>query len=94
MTFGAARDLSSQVVVIPMTSFGMLMNSPGSELQRISPQKRALDGKSFSVNLYYESRALADSGTYLTSAGCLAIWLGFTSDFPGNPELRLVLSQV
>ena len=41
MTFGAARDLSSQVVAIPMTSFGMLMNSPGSEFQRISPQKRA-----------------------------------------------------
>ena len=42
MTFGAARDLSSQVVAIPMTSFGMLMNSPGSEFQRISPQKRAV----------------------------------------------------
>ena len=28
MTFGTARDLSSQVVAIPMTSFGMLMNSP------------------------------------------------------------------
>jgi hypothetical protein len=25
MTFGAARDLSSQVVAIPMTPFGMLM---------------------------------------------------------------------
>jgi hypothetical protein len=25
MTFGTARDLSSQVVAIPMTSFGMLM---------------------------------------------------------------------
>ena len=41
MTFGTARDLSSQVVAIPMTSFGMLMNSPHSEFQRISPQKRA-----------------------------------------------------
>lgn len=41
MTFGTARDLSSQVVAIPMTSFGMLMNSPDSEFQRISPQKRA-----------------------------------------------------
>jgi hypothetical protein len=40
MTFGAARDLSLQVVAIPMTSFGMLMNSPHSEFQRISPQKR------------------------------------------------------
>jgi hypothetical protein len=45
MTFGTARDLSLQVVAIPMTSFGMLMNSPHSEFQRISPQKR-LDGKS------------------------------------------------
>ncbi len=41
MTFGTARDLSSQVVAIPMTSFGMLMNSPDSEFQKISPQKRA-----------------------------------------------------
>ena len=41
MTFGTARDLSSQVVAIPMTSFGMLMNSPHSEFQRISPQKRS-----------------------------------------------------
>ena len=41
MTFGTARDLSSQVVAIPMTSFGMLMNSPDSEFQRISPQKRS-----------------------------------------------------
>ena len=40
MTFGTARDLSLQVVAIPMTSFGMLMNSPHSEFQRISPQKR------------------------------------------------------
>jgi len=43
--------------------------------------------------LHYESRALANSGIYLTSVGCLVIWLGFASDFPGNPELRLVLSQ-
>ena len=40
MTFGTARDLSLQVVAIPMTSFGMLMNSPDSEFQRISPQER------------------------------------------------------
>jgi hypothetical protein len=40
MTFDTARDLSSQVVAIPMTSFGMLMNSPDSEFQRITPQKR------------------------------------------------------
>ena len=39
MTFGTARDLSSQVVAIPMTSFGMLMSSPDSEFQRISPPK-------------------------------------------------------
>jgi hypothetical protein len=39
MTFGTPRDLSSQVVAILMISFGMLMNSPGSEFQRISPQK-------------------------------------------------------
>ena len=41
MTFGTGQDLSSQVVAIPMTSFGMLMNSPHSEFQKISPQKRA-----------------------------------------------------
>jgi hypothetical protein len=40
MIFGNARDLSSQVVAIPMASFGMLMNSPDSEFQRISPQTR------------------------------------------------------
>ena len=45
MTFGTARDLSSQVVAIPMTSFGMLMNSPDSEFQRISPRNvRSLSG--------------------------------------------------
>ena len=38
MTFGTAGDLSLQVVAIPMTSFGMLMNSPQSEFQRISPE--------------------------------------------------------
>jgi hypothetical protein len=38
MIFGNARDLSSQVVAIPMTSFGMLMNSPDSEFQRIIPK--------------------------------------------------------
>ena len=41
MTFGTARDLSSQVVAIPMASFGMLMNSPDSEFQRMGPQKRS-----------------------------------------------------
>jgi hypothetical protein len=40
MTLGTARDLSSQAVAIPMTSFGMLMNSIHSEFQRISPQQR------------------------------------------------------
>lgn len=40
MTFGTAQDLSSQVVSIPMTSFGMLMNSPHSEFQRMRPQER------------------------------------------------------
>jgi hypothetical protein len=40
----ANRDLSSQVVAIPMTSFGMLMNSPDSEFQRISTEKRASIG--------------------------------------------------
>jgi aromatic ring-opening dioxygenase catalytic subunit (LigB family) len=39
MTFGTARDLSAQVVAIRMTSFGMLMNSPHSEFQRIYPLK-------------------------------------------------------
>jgi hypothetical protein len=43
MTFGTARDLSLQVVSIPMTSFGMLMNSPDSELQRISPESADCD---------------------------------------------------
>jgi hypothetical protein len=32
--------LSLQVAAIPMTFFGMLMDSPDSEFQRISPQKR------------------------------------------------------
>jgi hypothetical protein len=36
MTFGAVRDLPSQVVSIPVTFFGLLMNSPESEFQRIS----------------------------------------------------------
>jgi DNA-binding transcriptional LysR family regulator len=40
MTLGTAQDLSSQVVSSPMTSFGMRMNSPHGEFQRISPQKR------------------------------------------------------
>ena len=44
MTFGTARALSLEVVAILMTSLGMLINSPGSEFQRISPQKRALSG--------------------------------------------------
>jgi hypothetical protein len=44
MTFGTARDLSSHVVAIPMTSFGMLMNSPDSEFQRISPQTPIPEG--------------------------------------------------
>jgi hypothetical protein len=39
MTLGTAQDLSSQVVSIPMNSFGLLMNSPDSEFQRISPEK-------------------------------------------------------
>jgi hypothetical protein len=44
MTFGLLENLPSQVVAIPMTSFGMLMNSPESEFQRISPQKRRCRG--------------------------------------------------
>jgi len=36
MTLDTARDLSLQVAAIPMTFFGMLMNSPDSEFQRIS----------------------------------------------------------
>jgi hypothetical protein len=40
MTLDTARDLSLQVAAIPMTFFGMLMNSPDSEFQRTSPQKR------------------------------------------------------
>jgi hypothetical protein len=60
---------------------------------RIGPRKRRLDRKSFSVNCTMNPGRWPISGTYLTSAGCLAIWLGFASDFPGNPELRLVLSQ-
>ena len=40
MTLDTARDLSLQVAAIPMTFFGMLMDSPDSEFQRISPQKR------------------------------------------------------
>jgi hypothetical protein len=40
MTFGAVRDFSSQVVVIPMTSFGMPMKSRHIGLQGMCPQKR------------------------------------------------------
>jgi hypothetical protein len=40
MTLDTARDLSLQVAAIPMTFFGMLMDSPDSEFQRTSPQKR------------------------------------------------------
>jgi hypothetical protein len=40
MTLDTARDLSLQVAAIPLTFFGMLMDSPDSEFQRISPQKR------------------------------------------------------
>jgi hypothetical protein len=40
MTLDTARDLSLQVAAIPMTFFGMLVDSPDSEFQRISPQKR------------------------------------------------------
>ena len=40
MTFGPARYLSLQVVAMLMTALGMLVNSPGSEFQRISPEKR------------------------------------------------------
>jgi hypothetical protein len=57
MTFGTARDLSLQVVAIPMTSFGMLMNSPHSELQRISPQKRPLRRTLPSAAVPYEAMA-------------------------------------
>ena len=39
MTFGLLENLPSQVVAIPMTSFGMLMNSPHSEFQKIIPPK-------------------------------------------------------
>jgi hypothetical protein len=42
MTLDTARDLSLQVAAIPMTFFGMLMNSPDSEFQRNSPQKTRL----------------------------------------------------
>ncbi len=41
MTFGTARDLSSQVVAIPMTSFGMLMNSPHSARLGKRPRDRS-----------------------------------------------------
>ena len=42
----ANRDLSSQVVAIPMTSFGMLINSPDSEFQRISTETLQAPGAS------------------------------------------------
>jgi hypothetical protein len=38
MIFVNDRDLSSQVVAIPMAFLGRLMYSPDSEFQRISPQ--------------------------------------------------------
>jgi hypothetical protein len=39
MTLDTARDLSLQVAAIPMTFFGMLMNSPDSEFQRIKEEE-------------------------------------------------------
>jgi len=50
MTFGIARYLSLQVVAVPMTSFGMLMNSPHSESQRINPQKRRCSREEFRIH--------------------------------------------
>ena len=50
MTFGTAQDLSSQVVAIPLTSFGMLMNSRDGEFQRIRclvPGKADVGGNDF-----------------------------------------------
>ena len=44
MTFGTAQDLPSQAVSIPMTSFGMLMNSPDNEFQMISLQTPIPEG--------------------------------------------------
>jgi hypothetical protein len=55
MTFDTAQDLSSQVVSIPVTSFGMLMNSPHSEFQRISPQKRRSHPESSRVGFFLQS---------------------------------------
>jgi hypothetical protein len=49
--------LSLQVVAIPMTSFGMLMNSPHSEFQRIRPQKRSRLQTFASLFLLREKRA-------------------------------------
>jgi hypothetical protein len=60
MTFGTAQDLSSQVVSIPMNSFGMLMNSPDSEFQRIGPQKRAWQRRYRLVDWAHNSMTLAD----------------------------------
>jgi hypothetical protein len=63
-------------------------------LDRIGNGKRRLDRKSFSVNLYYESRTLADFCDLYDFGRLLTIWLGFTLEFPGDAELKLVLSQV
>ncbi len=59
MIFGNARGLSSQVVAIPMASFGILMNSPHSEFQRISPQKRPSVHR-FSVRNFPHGRIVAN----------------------------------
>jgi hypothetical protein len=69
MTFGTARDLSLQVVAIPMTSFGMLMNSPHSEFQRISPQKR----RSLPRYAIPNHWSLADFRSLFTLDECLAM---------------------
>jgi len=58
------------------------------------PEKRRSHRKSFSVNMYYESRALADFCDLFNLGRLFGDWLGFTSDFPGNPKLRLFLSQI
>ena len=55
MTFGAARDLPSQVVAIPMTSFGMLMNSPDSEFRGLVPKNADVAGRNSGFTLNRQS---------------------------------------
>ena len=60
----------------------------------ISSGKRAMDKKSSSVNLYYESRTLPDFWDLYDFGRLFVDLVWIYVGFPGNAELRLVLSRV